>query len=65
MQTTANLNLQRVYIFLRGNRMTEPRKFKNESQDARRRDQHNVVHPEDESKHSKEKGVSSRHHKRK
>ena len=28
--------------------MTKPKGFKNESQDARRRDQHNATHPFDE-----------------
>ena len=28
--------------------MTSPKTFKNESQDARRRDQHNATHPEDQ-----------------
>ena len=36
--------------------MTKPKRFKNESQDARRRDQHNATHPFDD-KHLKNKKV--------
>ena len=43
-------------------KMTQPKKFKNESQDARRRDQRNATHPEDvkdKPGHQAEKGTHS------
>jgi len=35
--------------------MTDHKKFKNESQDARRHDQHNETHPDDKFKHHEDK----------
>lgn len=35
--------------------MTDHKKFKNESQDARRHDQHNETHPDEKLNHSQDK----------
>jgi len=47
--------------------MTEHKKYKNESQDARRHDKHNATHPDDKSgkNHEKDRELHSNDPKRK
>lgn len=45
--------------------MTEPKKFKNESQDARRHDQQKATHPEDKDAKKQAKDIHSQPNKRK
>lgn len=42
--------------------MSDHKKFKNESQDARRRDQHNSTHPDDKIPKHHEKSEDRKHH---